>query len=192
MNDKLLAALDKGLRGLPADKWRAESIKEVIKQTAVDHGVKFPQVGMLLREITGRTNSPDIAEVAVVLGKENVLVSLVDYYINHLTIYNDLLAVHCYDDELLAALDKGLRGLPADEWEAESIKQSIKDTADEHGVKFTKVEMPLRVLLTGRVNSPDIVAVAVALGRQKTLESLRRIEIIRKHEYPDPPGGIVF
>ena len=211
-DDKLLAKLHNDLQDIPVNEWRTEDIKRVIKETAVDRGVKFPQVGMPLRVLlTGRTKSPDIASVAAVLGRESTLARLVAYYINPPPIDDkwqaesevekteDALATYCYDDKLLELLHIHLQNLPTDKWDAKSIKESIKETADEHGVKFTEVEMSLRVLLTGRINSPDIAAVAVALGRKKTLESLIKepkgpwwIKIIRKHTYPDPPGGIIF
>ena len=104
----------------------------------------------------------------------NDLPEAVAYYINAPMIDNDLLETHCHNDELLAALHDGLRDLSADEWHAESIKQVIKQTAVAHGVKFPQVGMPLRVLLTGRTNSPDIAAVAAVLGRESTLARLRK------------------
>ena len=104
----------------------------------------------------------------------NDLPEAIAYYINAPMIDNDLLETHCHDDKLLAALHDGLRDLPADEWRAESIKQVIKQTAVAHGVKFPQVGMPLRVLLTGRTNSPDIAAVAAVLGKESVLARLRK------------------
>ena len=55
-------------------EWRTDEIKAAIKQTAKEQGIKFPQIGMPLRVIlTAREHSPDIAEVAEVLGKEETL-----------------------------------------------------------------------------------------------------------------------
>ena len=104
----------------------------------------------------------------------NDLPEAIAYYINPPMVDNDLLETHCHNDELLAALHDGLRDLPADEWRAESIKQVIKQTAGAHGVKFPQVGMPLRVLLTGRTNSPDIAAVAAVLGKESVLARLRK------------------
>ena len=55
-------------------EWRTDEIKAALKQTAKEQGIKFPQVGMPLRVLlTAREHSPDIAEVAEVLGKEETL-----------------------------------------------------------------------------------------------------------------------
>ena len=55
-------------------EWRTDEIKATLKQNAKEQGIKFPQVGMPLRVIlTAREHSPDIAEVAEVLGKEETL-----------------------------------------------------------------------------------------------------------------------
>ena len=180
-DDKLLVALDKGLRGLPADKWRAEDIKRVIKETAVDRGVKFPQVGMPLRVLlTGRTNSPDIAAVAAVLGRERTLARLVDYYINAPTIDKKQSTAYHDNDELLGPLFDRLQKLTADKWDAKSIKETIEIAAYWHGFKSSQVEMPLRRLLIRRTNSPDIAEVAAVLGKERTLSLLQEGEWYRK------------
>jgi len=54
--------------------WTAANIKGAMKETMKELGLKFPQVGMPMRVLlTAREQSPDIAEVAEVLGKDETL-----------------------------------------------------------------------------------------------------------------------
>ncbi len=55
------------------------------------------------------------------------------------------------------------------DWQAESIHHAINDVVTQHQLKFPKVAMPLRVLLTGIAQSPSIDQVMVLLGRDEVL-----------------------
>ena len=55
------------------------------------------------------------------------------------------------------------------EWTRESIHQEIKAVVKEHDVKFPKIAMPLRVMVTGEIHTPSIDAVLALLGREETL-----------------------
>lgn len=57
-------------------------------------------------------------------------------------------------------------------WNRESIHQAIKTTVKDHAVKFPKVAMPLRVVVTGEVQTPSIDAVLEILGRNETLRRM--------------------
>lgn len=59
--------------------------------------------------------------------------------------------------------------LTAVDWTAEQIHAVIDQAVQSNGLKFPKVAMPLRVLLTGGAQSPSIDAVMALLGRQETL-----------------------
>ena len=68
-------ALAAALAALPA--WDAGAVKECIKQTAAAEQLAFKHLGMPLRlALTGGTNSPDIAAVAAVLGRNETLARL--------------------------------------------------------------------------------------------------------------------
>jgi glutamyl-tRNA synthetase len=58
------------------------------------------------------------------------------------------------------------------EWNRESIKQEIKNTAKNHEVKLPKIAMPLRVMVTGVTHTPSIDAVLELLGREETLKRM--------------------
>ncbi|WP_172592457.1 glutamate--tRNA ligase [Nitrosomonas supralitoralis] len=55
------------------------------------------------------------------------------------------------------------------EWTREVIHQEIKSIAKAYDVKFPKIAMPLRVMVTGEIHTPSIDAVLALLGREETL-----------------------
>ena len=55
-------------------EWNSDIIKSVIKDTIKEYQLKFMQLGMPMRALlTASEKSPDIAQVAAVLGKEETL-----------------------------------------------------------------------------------------------------------------------
>ena len=88
----------------------------------------------------------------------------------------ELLRAHVDDDnrEAMARLTDALEKLP--EWSADAIKSTIKDSAKAAGLKFAKLGMPARVLLTGASESADIAQVAAALGKDETVARLRALK----------------
>ncbi|HBV21932.1 MAG TPA: glutamate--tRNA ligase [Nitrosomonas sp.] len=56
-----------------------------------------------------------------------------------------------------------------EDWNREEIHQTIKNIVKDHAVKFPKVAMPLRVMVTGEVHTPSIDAILELLGREETL-----------------------
>ena len=71
-------------------------------------------------------------------------------------------------------LRAALAALP--EWKTEAIKFAMSNAAKRAGLKFPRLGMPMRALLTGASESPDIAATAEALGREETLERLSQCE----------------
>ena len=57
-------------------------------------------------------------------------------------------------------------------WSAAGLETTVRDLAEETGLKLGKVAQPLRAALTGRATSPGIFDVLTVLGRE---ESLARI-----------------
>ena len=84
-----------------------------------------------------------------------------------------LLQEHLGEDNRAAFNDlrAALAVLP--EWKAEAIKSAMNNSAKRAGLKFPRLGMPMRTLLTGAGESPDIALVAAALGREETLARLR-------------------
>jgi len=55
------------------------------------------------------------------------------------------------------------------EWTAEAIHHAINEIVTENQLKFPKIAMPLRVMLTGIAQSPSIDQVMALLGQKETL-----------------------
>ena len=87
-----------------------------------------------------------------------------------------LLREHLGEDNRAALNDlrAALAALP--EWKAEAIKSAMNNSAKRAGLKFPRLGMPMRALLTGASESPDIARTAEALGRDETLARLRECE----------------
>ena len=60
------------------------------------------------------------------------------------------------------------------DWTAEAIHAEIKAVVAENQLKFPKVAMPLRVMLTGNAQSPSIDQVMALLGQKLTLARLQK------------------
>lgn len=71
------------------------------------------------------------------------------------------------------ALEKLVTMLPLVDWDTSSISSAIKSIVAEFKLKMPQMMMPLRVLLTGRTQTPSVDAVMAVLGREECLERLR-------------------
>ena len=71
-----------------------------------------------------------------------------------------------------AELISALTNLPPQDWTAAAIKDTIKTTAKQAGIKFPDLAMPLRIKLTGKPQSPDIATTTALIGKQETLARL--------------------
>ena len=58
------------------------------------------------------------------------------------------------------------------DWIKEAIHNVMTEVVTSHAVKYPKLAMPLRILLTGTSQSPSIDGVITALGRDETLKRL--------------------
>jgi glutamyl-tRNA synthetase len=58
------------------------------------------------------------------------------------------------------------------DWTKEAIHNVMNEMVTLHAIKFPKLAMPLRVLLTGIAQSPSIDAVMAILGRDETMKRL--------------------
>jgi glutamyl-tRNA synthetase len=73
--------------------------------------------------------------------------------------------------EALQALQAGLGRV---EWERGKIGELIKNVIKAQGLKMPQLAMPLRLIVTGRTQTPSIDAVLELLGRDTVLERLSR------------------
>jgi len=70
---------------------------------------------------------------------------------------------------VLQALSSELAGIV---WTSEAIHAAIERAATSNGLKFPRVAMPLRAMVTGGVQSPSIDAVMALLGQSETLRRI--------------------
>jgi len=71
--------------------------------------------------------------------------------------------------DILPVLNALAVALADTEWSAEAIHAAIDHAVQSNGLKFPKVAMPLRVLITGGAQSPSIDAVMALLGKTEVL-----------------------
>ena len=75
--------------------------------------------------------------------------------------------------EIMPAMQKLHQQLTHIEWTAEAVHEAINAVVSEYGLKFPKVAMPLRVMLTGIAQSPSIDQVMALLGQKETLNRIK-------------------
>lgn len=75
--------------------------------------------------------------------------------------------------EILPVLRALAGRLQAAEWTTEAIHAEIDRAVTDNQLKFPKVAMPLRVMVTGGTQSPSIDAVMAILGREETLARIQ-------------------
>ena len=86
----------------------------------------------------------------------------------------DELASHLSDAvrPALAALRQRLASVA---WDKPSIAQAIKDTLAEHQLKMPALALPLRLLVSGRTQTPSVDAVLALFDRQTVLNRLQQL-----------------
>ena len=76
------------------------------------------------------------------------------------------------NDEALSLIKTFQASLNKIDWTKEAIHNVMSEVVTSHAIKFPKLAMPLRVILTGIAQSPSIDAVMAILGRDETLKRL--------------------
>ncbi len=71
---------------------------------------------------------------------------------------------------LLSSLSERLSNLT--EWKSDSIQEEIKAFVDEQEIGFAKIGIPLRLSLTGSLNSPSTDKVCELLGKEEVIERI--------------------
>jgi len=85
-----------------------------------------------------------------------------------------LLAEHLTEAALPALRTLQARLIEAPVWERPVISAAMKQALASSGLKMPQLAMPLRVLVTGRTQTPSIDAVLELLGREIVLARLGR------------------
>ncbi|OIQ76220.1 glutamate--tRNA ligase [mine drainage metagenome] len=117
----------------------------------------------------------DLAGVAALYRERastlNELTDAVEYFYRRIHPAAELLEKHLTPEirPLMQALSAQLAGSP---WTLEAIHHLIEQAVVSNGLKFPKVAMPLRVMVTGGAQSPSVDAVMLLLGKEEVLRRL--------------------
>lgn len=85
-----------------------------------------------------------------------------------------LLAQHL-TDAIKPALQEFTQACATVEWSKAAISAIMKEVLAKHGLKMPQLAMPLRLLLTGQLQTPSIDAVIELFGREVVLTRLAKI-----------------
>lgn len=96
------------------------------------------------------------------------------YFFRPLEPSNELKAQYFNQEAKSILLDLADKLASIDTWNRQAIHDAIKNTAAAFDVKLPKVAMPLRVAVTGEVQTPSIDAVLELLGKTETLKRINR------------------
>ena len=75
--------------------------------------------------------------------------------------------------EIMPAIQSLNQNLAQINWSAEAIHEAINAVVTQHQLKFPKVAMPLRVMLTGIAQSPSIDQVMALLGQKEVIDRIQ-------------------
>jgi len=147
------------------------------------HYIKQADVSVLAADIETRLQAngisiaggPDLAAViALYRERANTLNELSDsiaYFYRQPAV--DAAAVEKHiTPEILPVIKALAQGLSAIDWQAEAIHGLIDKAVTDNALKFPKVAMPLRVMITGIAQSPSIDAVMAILGKNQVLSRI--------------------
>jgi glutamyl-tRNA synthetase len=129
-----------------------------------------------LKKVLHTSMDPDLLERSIEIHRERA---------NHLTtLSKDILYIFEYqkpntedfakhiNEEALNLIKSFQASINDIDWSKEAIHNVMNEVVTRHAIKFPKLAMPLRVLLTGIAQSPSIDAVMAILGRDETLKRL--------------------
>ncbi len=144
------------------------------------HYIKQFDLGHLSADIRQR-----LEDRGVVVSEHPELRSVIDLYRERVHTLNELADAIAYfyhkpvmdvaarekhlTPEIVPVLQALAEQLAAIDWTPEQIHAAIDHAVQSNGLKFPKVAMPLRVLLTGGAQSPGIDAVMTLLGQKEAL-----------------------
>ncbi len=153
------------------------------------HYIKQADIDYLVQDISQRLtvagvdvaeqgiSKPKLADV-IHLYKErastlNELASSIAYFYQAPVIGAEAAQKHI-TPEIKPVLQEMLLALEQTVWDAVSIYAVIEQTVKTHGLKFPKIAMPLRVMLTGVAQSPSIDAVMQLLQKEEVLTRIKQ------------------
>lgn len=147
------------------------------------HYIKQADLGFLVAEVSKRLNARGVAT-----GTQPNIPDVIDLYRERVSTLNELAenVIYFYQKpkpdvgavekhitpDILPVIKALVQHLAIIEWTAEAIHVAIENAVTSNQLKFPKVAMPLRVMLTGGTQSPSIDAVMTLLGQEETLSRI--------------------
>lgn len=148
------------------------------------HYIKLTDNDYLVKDITKR-----LTKLGVTISEQPNLSAVIDLYKERANTLNELAASIAYFYQnpvidqvaaekhltvdikpVIATLADSLRMI---EWQAQHIHHEVEAAVTSNTLKFPKVAMPLRVILTGIAQSPSIDQVMALLGKDETLARIK-------------------
>lgn len=138
---------------------------------ADDIAVRLEQLG--IQNVSHETLTQQIALYRERTQTLQELANSLVYFYQTLEPAQDQLEKHLTDD-IKPVLSNLIELLKTSEWTADAVHHVIDKIVQDNGLKFPKVAMPLRVILTGSAQSPSINEVMYILGREVVLKRLQQ------------------
>lgn len=147
------------------------------------HYIKLASTDYLEADIAKR-----LAKLNVCVTEQPKLSAVIDLYKERVNTLNELAANIAYfyqkpvidevsaekhlTNEIKPVMATLVDLLKVADWQAEAIHHAINEVVAQYQLKFPKVAMPLRVLLTGIAQSPSIDQVMALLGKDEVLDRI--------------------
>lgn len=88
------------------------------------------------------------------------------------TSYDEKASRKAWNDETSAILGELASNLEGADFNAENLKQTVHDFAENKGLGMGKVMMPLRLSLVGELKGPDVPDIMELLGKEETISRI--------------------
>lgn len=88
------------------------------------------------------------------------------------TSYDEKASKKAWNDETSAILGELALNLEGADFNAENLKQTVHDFAENKGLGMGKVMMPLRLSLVGELKGPDVPDIMELLGKEETISRI--------------------
>ncbi|MDO3425385.1 glutamate--tRNA ligase [Chryseobacterium sp. APV1] len=88
------------------------------------------------------------------------------------TSYDEKAFKKAWNDETSAILGELASNLEGADFNAENLKQTVHDFAENKGLGMGKVMMPLRLSLVGELKGPDVPDIMELLGKEETISRI--------------------
>ena len=141
---------------------RGEALAEIIRKILKNKSINWeegPDLSRLIDLLKDRTTSMHDLAASVLIFFQEIHISEED-------------RLKFLSSDIKPAMDAFTKALREVEWNRSVIADSLKSILKEFGMKMPQLAMPLRLLLTGQIQTPAIDAVIELIGREQVLSRL--------------------